>query len=85
MDLTSPPSLHQLSAVSERTGLSRSTLYREIDAGHLRALKIGRSIRISESELVRYIHSLEQMAGATWPSLKSGVSPMSSKSKNPSE
>lgn len=53
-----PRTLHKLSAVSARTGLSRSALYREINAGKLHTIKIGRSVRISETELNRYIDSL---------------------------
>ena len=43
----------------ERTGLSRSGIYRVINAGQLKVIKIGRAVRISESELVRFIKSLE--------------------------
>ena len=53
-----PPTLHKLSVVSARTGLSRSALYRQINAGKLHTIKIGRSVRISEAELNRYIDSL---------------------------
>lgn len=55
-----PPTLHKLSAVSARTGLSRSAIYRQINAGKLQTIKIGRSVRISESELNRYIDSLAE-------------------------
>ena len=58
MDTATLPTLHRLSAVSERTGLSRSALYREINLGNLKVVKIGRAVRISESELARYITSL---------------------------
>ena len=58
MNISTLPTLHKLSAVSARTGLSRSALYREINAGKLHIIKIGRSVRISESELSRYIESL---------------------------
>lgn len=54
------PQLLPLSAVSARTALSRSTLYREVAAGRLNIVKIGRSIRISEKELQRYINDLER-------------------------
>ncbi|NBR30429.1 MAG: DNA-binding protein [Betaproteobacteria bacterium] len=57
---TSPlPQLHTLATVGERTSLSRSALYREIKAGRLKALKVGKALRISESELQRFIVSLE--------------------------
>ena len=60
MDTITTPALHKLTKVSERTGLSRSSLYREIKAGKLKTVKIGRSVRISEQELSRFINSLEQ-------------------------
>ena len=53
------PNLLSLTEVSERTALSRSTLYREIDAGRLVALKIGKSVRITDRELRRYIEALQ--------------------------
>ena len=53
------PKLLSLHEVSERTALSRSTIYREIDAGRLVAVKIGKSVRITDSELRRYIESLQ--------------------------
>jgi len=53
------PKLLSLNEVSERTALSRSTIYREIDAGRLIAVKIGKSVRITDSELRRYIESLQ--------------------------
>ena len=58
LETSIPPTLHKLSAVSARTGLSRSAVYREIKAGKLHIVKIGRSVRISEVELGRYIASL---------------------------
>jgi len=58
MDIEVLPQLHALGVVSARTSLSRATLYREIKAGHLQAVSIGKSIRISETELARYIASL---------------------------
>lgn len=53
------PRLHTLAAVSQRTSLSRSALYREINAGRLHPLKVGRSLRFSESEIQRFISSIE--------------------------
>ena len=53
------PKLHHLSEFLDRTGLSRSSAYREITAGNLRVTRIGRSIRISESEICRYIQQAE--------------------------
>lgn len=60
LDTAGPRTLHKLSAVSARTSLSRSALYREINAGRLHTIKVGRSVRISESELNRYIDSLAE-------------------------
>lgn len=54
------PQLHALGVVSARTSLSRSALYREIKAGRLRALKIGKSLRVSETDLQVFISSLEE-------------------------
>ena len=53
------PQLHALGVVSARTSLSRSALYREIKAGHLRALKVGKSLRVSEDDLQAFISSLQ--------------------------
>jgi excisionase family DNA binding protein len=54
------PQLHALGVVSSRTSLSRSALYREIKAGRLRALKIGKSLRVSETDLQVFIASLQE-------------------------
>jgi excisionase family DNA binding protein len=59
METVTPPTLHRLTYAMERTGLSRSGLYRVINAGQLKVVKIGRSVRVSENELVRFIQSLE--------------------------
>ena len=56
---TSLPTLHRLPAVMARTGLSKSGLYRVINAGQVKVIKIGRCVRVSESELGRFIESLE--------------------------
>jgi excisionase family DNA binding protein len=54
------PQLHALGVVSARTSLSRSAMYREIKAGHLRALKVGKSLRVSEDDLQAFISSLQE-------------------------
>jgi excisionase family DNA binding protein len=59
MKTVTPPTLHRLTYAMERTGLSRSGLYRVINAGQLKVVKIGRSVRVSENELIRFIESLE--------------------------
>ena len=60
METSTLPQLHTLTTVGERTSLSRSALYREIKAGRLQGLKIGKALRISEGELRRFITSLEK-------------------------
>jgi len=52
------PRLLALSEVSLQTSLSRSTLYREIDAGRLKVLKIGKSVRVTDQALRDYIAAL---------------------------
>lgn len=59
-DTVTAPSLHKLAVVMARTGLSRSAVYRVINEGKLKTIKIGRSVRVSEQELSRYLNSLEQ-------------------------
>jgi excisionase family DNA binding protein len=54
------PQLHALGVVSARTSLSRSALYREIKSGNLRALKVGKSLRVSEDDLQAFIASLQE-------------------------
>jgi excisionase family DNA binding protein len=54
------PQLHALGVVSARTSLSRSALYREIKAGNLRALKVGKALRVSEDDLQGFIASLRE-------------------------
>lgn len=54
------PKLHKLGEFLARTGLSRSTTYREIALGKLNPTRIGRTLRFSEAEICRYIESAEQ-------------------------
>jgi excisionase family DNA binding protein len=54
------PTLLKFPEVMERTGLSKASVYRVINAGQLKTVKIGRSVRISETELSRFINSLGQ-------------------------
>jgi len=58
MENQSLPVLHKIAAVCQRTGLSRSAIYRQISAGEIHVVKIGRAVRITEVELSRYINSL---------------------------
>ena len=53
------PRLLKLAEIGSQTGLSRSAVYREINAGRLKVVKIGRSVRVTETELSRFIKSLE--------------------------
>ena len=53
------PQLHAISVVSTRTSLSRSAIYREITSGRLRAVKIGKSVRVTEEDLQSFIASLQ--------------------------
>jgi hypothetical protein len=61
----------KLSEVSQRTGLSRSALYREIKnpksvtgelrenpAGRLKVVHVGRSVRVREQDLVEFLDAL---------------------------
>jgi len=70
-ELALPATLHKLGAVSLRTGLSRSALYREIQnpksmtgevrenpAGRLKVVHIGRSVRVREQDLVDFLDAL---------------------------
>jgi excisionase family DNA binding protein len=56
---TATPQLLRINEVCERTALSRSSIYRDIESGRLRAVKRGKSIRVSESALAEFIESLE--------------------------
>ena len=71
MDLATLPRLLTLTAVCERTGLSRSAIYREFSnprgkdgvvrdnpKGRLKATHIGRSIRVKEADLCAFIEAL---------------------------
>lgn len=57
-DTMTLPVLHKLSTVMARTGLSRSAIYRVINTGQLKTVKIGRSVRVKEADLQRFIESL---------------------------
>lgn len=62
------PRLHNLKTVSERTALSRSALYRLIAAGDLRAVKIGKAIRVSEAAIIEFIERAERGEFENWNS-----------------
>jgi len=59
METSTLPTLLKIAEIMERTGLSKASVYRVINAGQLRTVKIGRSVRVTESELSRYIEALE--------------------------
>ncbi len=59
-DTVTIASLHKLAVVMARTGLSRSAVYRVINEGKLKTVKIGRSVRVSEQELNRFINALAE-------------------------
>lgn len=59
METQALPQLHAISVVSIRTSLSRSAIYREITSGRLRAVKIGKSVRVTEEDLQVFIASLQ--------------------------
>lgn len=71
MEIALPASMWKLSEVSQRTGLSRSALYREIrnpkslagelrenPTGRLKVVHIGRSVRVREQDLVDFLDAL---------------------------
>lgn len=58
METNNLPQLHKIGVVGDRTSLSRSALYREIKAGNLITVKVGRALRITEAELQRFISAL---------------------------
>lgn len=45
--------------VCKRLNLSRTHIWREIKAGKLKSVKIGKAIRVSEKALQQYISDLE--------------------------
>jgi excisionase family DNA binding protein len=58
METATLPTLVKLTDVMSRTGLSKASVYRVINAGQLKTVKIGRSVRVTENELSRFINSL---------------------------
>ena len=58
------PTLHKIETVCERTGLSRSALYREIYSpetnplGRLKVVRVGRAVRVREQDLADFINAL---------------------------
>lgn len=60
METSTLPTLLKIAEIMNRTGLSKASVYRVINAGQLKTVKIGRSVRVTESELSRYIEALEK-------------------------
>jgi excisionase family DNA binding protein len=58
------PMLLRIGAVSSMLGMSRSSIYREIHNGNLKAFKIGKSLRISQEEVSRYVSNLSVLVTA---------------------
>lgn len=52
--------LYTIPQVVEQTGFSRSTVYEQIASGRLRAVKLGRSVRVTTDELDRWIAELSE-------------------------
>lgn len=62
------PPYHRVKAVAARWAVSPSTIYREIEAGRLAAVRIGTSVRVSDEALLtyerRYLLAVETAGGA---------------------
>jgi len=58
METVQVTQLYRVLDVCARLAMSRSSIYREIEAGNLHAIKRGKSLRVSAEELVRYVDSL---------------------------
>jgi len=63
MDTQAQPALLKFTEISARTGLSRSTIYREIQSennpqGRLKVVRIGRAVRVREQDLADFINAL---------------------------
>ena len=56
MDTITTPALHKLSTVGERTGLGRTTLYQLISNGNLKVVRVGRAVRVKETDLADFIN-----------------------------
>lgn len=53
--MAEPVRLLTLDTVAERLAVSRRTVQRLIDAGELRPVRFGRSVRITERELAAFV------------------------------
>lgn len=57
-----PRVLYRIKEFAEITSLSQRTVYELIHAGQIKAVKVGRSTRITRSELDRFVAALENAA-----------------------
>lgn len=55
-----------VSETAKRMSVSTKTVYRLMANGHLRKVKIGRSTRISEDDLNRYLEQQISKGTMTW-------------------
>jgi excisionase family DNA binding protein len=60
METSTLPALLKITDFMAETGLSKASTYRLINAGQLNTIKIGRSVRIAETELRRFIEALKK-------------------------
>jgi len=60
------PVMFDIRTVAKILSVSRSTVYELLRTGALKAVRIGRSRRVSQNQLVLYIHSLEENAKADY-------------------
>lgn len=49
------PQLLRPREISQRLGLSRAMVYRLIESGELKAIRIGKSIRVDAAEFARFV------------------------------
>ena len=57
-----PPAMYRVAAVARLLDVHVSTVYREIEQGRLKALKVGGSFRIPATALDAYLAACEQAA-----------------------
>jgi excisionase family DNA binding protein len=65
MENSTPIQLFRITEIGTRLALSRSSIYREIEAGNLHAIRIGKSLRVSGEEITRYIDALSERSNQT--------------------
>ena len=53
-----PQLLSTIMQFSARTGISRSAIYREIQTGKLKIVRVGRSVRIREEDIQAWCDAL---------------------------